>query len=147
MANSDLTPPAWITQPLSPADIAAILQGGCDSGAYMPAVTYHEARVTMAEHGDDVLGYLDEFGVEWPRETSGLSWSGLACYRQLGAPVNRQVARLLHLRVPDCGCGAAGDCGTVEHCDLARAWEATFERERVQRVRRQDLREFMGGGA
>ena len=68
-------------------------------------------------------------------------------YRPLGAPVNRQVARLLHLRVPDCGCGAAGDCGTVEHCDLARAWEATFERERVQRVRRQDLREFMGGGA
>lgn len=29
--------PEWITEPLSPADIAAILQGGCESGAWMPA--------------------------------------------------------------------------------------------------------------
>lgn len=85
MAESDLNPPAWITQPLSPADIAAILQGGCDSGAYMPAVTYHEALATMAEHGDSVLDYLDGLGIEWPRETSGLSWSGLACFFLSGA--------------------------------------------------------------
>ena len=29
--------------------------GGCASGQYMPAVTYHTARETMNEHGDDHL--------------------------------------------------------------------------------------------
>lgn len=52
--------PDWITEQLSPANIAAINQGGCASGAYMPAVTYHTALRTMNEHGNDVLEFLDD---------------------------------------------------------------------------------------
>jgi hypothetical protein len=52
--------PEWITQALSPYDIAAINQGGCASGAYMPAVTYHAAALTMSDHGDDVLQYIQD---------------------------------------------------------------------------------------
>ena len=52
--------PNWIEQDITHADIAAIVQGGCASGAYMPAVTYATAAAVMAEHGDDVLQYLYE---------------------------------------------------------------------------------------
>jgi len=34
------TIPQWIEQDITPSTVAAILQGGCESGAYMPAVTY-----------------------------------------------------------------------------------------------------------
>jgi len=34
--------PAWIVNELTPYDLAAINQGGCASGAYMPAVTYYD---------------------------------------------------------------------------------------------------------
>jgi hypothetical protein len=54
----DIDVPAWIADDISPSDIAAILQGGCARGAYMPAVTYRKALATMAEHGDDVLDYV-----------------------------------------------------------------------------------------
>jgi len=72
--------PAWITEPLTPYDIAAILQGGCASGAYMPAVTYHLANKTMAEHGDDVLQYLQDTLGELPKPPAEESWSGMACF-------------------------------------------------------------------
>lgn len=54
--------PAWIDQDIDGATVAAIVQGGCESGAYMPAVTYHEAVAIMAEHGDDVVEYLRDHG-------------------------------------------------------------------------------------
>jgi hypothetical protein len=66
----DCDVPAWIGQDISAADIAAICQGGCASGAYMPAVTYYQAVKTMSEHGDDVL----------PAVPSDTSWSGLALF-------------------------------------------------------------------
>lgn len=60
------------------SDIQAIQQGGCASGAYMPAVTYWQASKTMAEHGDDVLEYIvDQWG-ELPTPDNDLSWSGIA---------------------------------------------------------------------
>ena len=40
------------------ATIHAVQQGGCESGAYMEAVTYYDAKQTMAEHGDDILEYI-----------------------------------------------------------------------------------------
>jgi hypothetical protein len=68
--------PRWITQELTPADIAAINQGGCASGAYMPAVTYYDACKTMAEYGNDVVEYLEDvFGDASP--PADLSWSGI----------------------------------------------------------------------
>lgn len=72
--------PAWITKPLSPYDIAAINQGGCASGAYMPAVTYWDASVTMAEHGDAVLDYIEEHYGSIPKPADCESWSGMACF-------------------------------------------------------------------
>lgn len=72
--------PDWIEQDITPCDIAAIVQGGCASGAYMPAVTYYQARVTMDEYGDEVLEYIEESLGELPTPPTGESWSGLAVY-------------------------------------------------------------------
>lgn len=74
--------PAWIDDDISPYDIAAIVQGGCSSGAYMPAVTYFHAAKTMGEHGDDVLDYIDEVYGEYPVEglINNMSWSGIAVH-------------------------------------------------------------------
>jgi hypothetical protein len=72
--------PAWISDDISPYDVAAICQGGCASGAYMPAVTYSKALATMAEHGDDVLQYIDDALGELPAPPSDASWSGLAVF-------------------------------------------------------------------
>jgi hypothetical protein len=72
--------PNWIKQALSPYDIAAILQGGCASGAYMPAVTYHQAAETMAEYGDEVLDYIVNGIGELPKPKDDESWSGMACF-------------------------------------------------------------------
>lgn len=92
--------PRWIDQDITPADVAAILQGGCDSGAYMPAVTYHDALATMNEHGDAILDYLDEA----PGDTTipeDLSWAGLACWyvsravEQWAANVESELSDLL----------------------------------------------------
>jgi hypothetical protein len=70
--------PNWITEELTPYDIAAIDQSGCASGAYMPAVTYSQAIATMGEYGDDVLSYIEDVFGELP-DASGLSWGGIAC--------------------------------------------------------------------
>ena len=72
--------PDWITQSLSPADIAAINQGGCASGAYMPAVTYYQATKTMAEHGNDVLQFIEDSYGELPKIPDDSSWDGIAVF-------------------------------------------------------------------
>ena len=76
--------PQWIDQNITPYDVAAICQGGCASGAYMPAVTYYQALETMNEHGDSIFDYLlDCFGDELPIPVDGLrsqSWAGMACF-------------------------------------------------------------------
>jgi len=71
--------PAWIEQDITCGTVAAILQGGCASGAYMPACWYSEANETMAKHGDDVLDYLEGCGMLEEITLDGQSWSGLAC--------------------------------------------------------------------
>ena len=60
--------------------VQAVQQGGCASGAYMPAVTYWQAAATMAEHGDDVLDYIQENYGELLTPPSNISWSGLAVF-------------------------------------------------------------------
>ena len=72
--------PRWIDQDISPSTVAAIYQGGCNSGAYMPAVTYYTASNTMNEHGDDVLDYIEENLGELPEVPKASSWSGIACF-------------------------------------------------------------------
>ena len=72
--------PKWIEQNITPADVAAIVQGGCASGAYMPAVTYFDALQTMASHGDDVLDYIQGQMGDLPNVPSTISWSGMAVH-------------------------------------------------------------------
>ena len=72
--------PAWIEQSITAQDIAAIVQGGCASGAYMPAVTYYQANRTMSERGDDVLQYIQDYIGELPKLPDDESWSGMACF-------------------------------------------------------------------
>jgi ketosteroid isomerase-like protein len=72
--------PAWIDQNIQFDQVAAINEGGCASGAYMPAVTYEDAQKTMNEYGDDVLQFIDESGYEISgADLLGKSWAGMAC--------------------------------------------------------------------
>ena len=73
--------PAWIEQDISPYDIVAICQGGCSSGAYMPAVTYSNAVKVMSEHGDDVMEIIYNIYDELPIDgNTDILWSGLAVH-------------------------------------------------------------------
>ena len=72
--------PEWIDQDISPSTIAAVNQSDCSSGAYMPAVEYHTAGMTMAVHGDDVLQFLEDMTGELPTPPSDICWSGLAVF-------------------------------------------------------------------
>ena len=76
----NVTIPAWIDQDITPYDVAAIIQGGCASGAYMPAVTYYAANKTMSEHGDGVLDYIQSILGDLPTPRDDESWSGLAAH-------------------------------------------------------------------
>ena len=80
VTDLDIDVPEWIEQDITCYDVAAILQGGCASGAYMPAVTYHEASKTMAEHGDDALDYILSHMGDLPNPPYDVSWSGLAVF-------------------------------------------------------------------
>jgi len=80
LAGLGIEVPEWVDQDITGRDIAAICQGGCESGAYMPAVTYHEATQTMAEHGDEVLEYIEDAYGELPDVPRGESWSGIAVH-------------------------------------------------------------------
>ena len=71
--------PPWIEQDITCSTVAAVLQGGCDSGAYMPAVTYHQALATMAEHDEAVLNMLDGLGLVLPNVLE-IGWHQLACW-------------------------------------------------------------------
>lgn len=75
--------PEWINQDFSQADAAAVIQGGCESGAYMPAVTYHMALKTMNDYGDDVFQFIeDSYGEipEFDRRRMSMTWATLATF-------------------------------------------------------------------
>jgi len=73
--------PRWIDQDITPCDVASICHGGCASGAYMDAVTYHIALKTMDDHGDDIFEYIEDCYVELPQPTRDYqSWAGMACF-------------------------------------------------------------------
>ena len=72
--------PIWIESDITLGQMKSIVQCGCASGAYMPAVTYHEAMETMKDHGDDVLEYIENSLGEVPTPSEIGSWSGLAVY-------------------------------------------------------------------
>ncbi len=113
ITEAALKVPAWIEQDISPYHIAAILQGGCASGAYMPAVTCHQASATMNEHGDDVLDFIQDSQGELPNVPQDTSWSGMAVFylsyavellansikEEIEAVLDEEVAREFALRM------------------------------------------------
>lgn len=72
--------PAWLETDITVGDLGNIVQGGCASGAYMPAVTYYQALMTMFEHGDAVLDYIEERHGGLPELPQPVSWAGLATH-------------------------------------------------------------------
>ena len=71
---------SWIHK-ITPCDVAAILQGGCSSGAWMPAVTYWQALETMNEHGDDIFEYIENSYGEIPMPPdAAMYWMGMAVF-------------------------------------------------------------------
>lgn len=82
-AKLGLSIPHWIDQEIGVSTVASIVQSGCNSGAYMPAVTYYKATDTMAAHGDDVLQYIEDMLGELPSpfdRYESVSWGGMACF-------------------------------------------------------------------
>lgn len=75
--------PHWIDQEIGVSTVASIVQSGCNSGAYMPAVTYWQAKETMGNFGDDVLQYIEDALGELPSPFDtyeSVSWGGMACF-------------------------------------------------------------------
>lgn len=74
--------PNWLTYMDAIEDLAtihAVQQGGCESGAYMPAVTYYNAGKAMREHGDDILDYIIDMTGEAPGIRESEAWSWYEC--------------------------------------------------------------------
>lgn len=75
--------PSWIDQDYSwtLSHLRDLSQHGCESGCYMPAVTYWQALATMSEAGTEVLEYTADM-----REDCGLQppidfdWSQIAVW-------------------------------------------------------------------
>lgn len=61
-------------------ELQSIQQGGCASGAYMPAVTYYTAKQIMNEFGDDILDYIQSELGELPKPNDNESWDGMAVF-------------------------------------------------------------------
>jgi len=80
IADLGIDQPDWIIQTLSPYNMISIYQGGCESGAYMPAVTYYQAKNTMNDYGDEVFDYLEQMTGEIPKAPNDTSWSGMAVF-------------------------------------------------------------------
>lgn len=72
--------PDWIDQDITTYDVISLNQGGCASGAYMPAVTYNTAAGTMSYYGDEVLEYLRDHFYEskFEIDLNEHSWDGIA---------------------------------------------------------------------
>lgn len=80
MVRSVTKIPKWISKDLDGNDIVSIQYGGCESGAYMPAVTYHQAKKIMAKYGDEVLDFIEDCIGEIPAPKKGESWAGINCF-------------------------------------------------------------------
>ena len=73
--------PRWIDSDIDLAQVWAIVQGGCESGAYMPAVVYSDALDTMRDHGDEVFDYIVDAMGELPGIPDHVeSWAGMAVF-------------------------------------------------------------------
>ena len=78
--NIDLIVPDWLDEDFSPYDMAGVYHGGCASGSYMPAVTYWQAKETMAHYGEKIWEYLqDHYVLDNNILNLDTSWGNLLC--------------------------------------------------------------------
>ena len=78
--DAGLELPDWLDPTITCGQVGGILQGGCESGSYMPAVEYHMAMNTMQSHGEAVLDYLTHYCRIHDVSIRERSWPGLACF-------------------------------------------------------------------
>jgi hypothetical protein len=74
--------PSWIDQDITIGEVCQIVDFGCASGAYMPAVTYSSALNTMERYSVEVFDWLDDYGPsakEVLANSGAHSWSSIAC--------------------------------------------------------------------
>jgi hypothetical protein len=55
--------PGWIDSGVTVGQVMAIIEGGSASGAYMPAVTYSDARKAFFSHESEVMDYIEDAGL------------------------------------------------------------------------------------
>lgn len=60
------------------SELQAILQGGCASGAYMPAVTYFSALECMNEHYEEIEEILNDYCDQYVFDPQSQSWASFA---------------------------------------------------------------------
>lgn len=80
MVEDYIDVPSWIEEGITASEVAAIIQGGCASGAYMPAVTYATALETMNADSDRILDFICEVYGEVPAPPTDGSWEGMAVF-------------------------------------------------------------------
>ena len=62
-----IEPPGWISETISTLDVAAIIEGGCRSDTYPPAVSHAQALETMNSYGDEIIEFICNNHWEVPR--------------------------------------------------------------------------------
>lgn len=72
-ASELVSVPVWINyrdsetkevDSISAGQVIEVAKHGCSGGSWMPCVTYHTAMQIMSDHGDAVISYLEECGIE-----------------------------------------------------------------------------------
>ena len=66
VSDYGIEPPGWISETISTLDIGTIIEGGCQSGTYPPAVEYRQALETMNVYGDEIFEFLKDNQWELP---------------------------------------------------------------------------------
>ena len=73
VSDYGIEPPGWISEPISTHGVAVIIEWGCASGTYPPAVSYTQALETMRRYGDEIFEFIRNNQWEVPRFEI-LSW-------------------------------------------------------------------------
>ena len=88
--------PAWIDQDITVCTVRAICQGGCASGAYMPAVTYFEAKQIMAQYGEDIFDFITDRLGDSGLDNDCTSY-GMKCCAWVSSAVELWAAEALYM--------------------------------------------------
>ena len=67
VSDYGIEPPHWISETISTLDVAAIIEWGCASGTYPPAVSYTQSLETMRRYGDEIFEFIKDNRWDVPR--------------------------------------------------------------------------------